>query len=336
MHDLENRLSDSWPPTRWRDITVVVGVSGGPDSVALLRAMVAVRGEGEGRIVVGHFHHGLRGTAADADAEFVTSLAGQFDLQCVVGRADETTSITGDPGSIEEVCRNARYRFLRRTAEGEGARHIVTAHTSNDQVETILHHILRGTGLRGLGGMRRSRKVSSALSIIRPLLTTCRHNIIEYLAAIGQRYREDTSNQDVRLTRNRLRHELIPLLVEKYNPGVADALLRLSRVAREAQQALAPAVHDAFDRCVQRQDGRNINVDCRRLADTSRHLVRELCVAIWDREGWSQQAMSFAKWDELAEMVLTGPPGGKIDQRVLPGGIIARRSGSQLLLGPKE
>jgi tRNA(Ile)-lysidine synthase len=336
MHDLENRLCVSWPPTNWSDITVLVAVSGGPDSVALLRAMVAVRARGEGRIVMGHFHHGLRGTAADADADFVAALGRDLHLRCVIGRADEEGAATSGTGSLEEACRKARYRFLRKTAESVGARYIVTAHTSDDQVETILHHILRGTGLRGLGGMRRSRAVSLGVSIIRPFLCFARREILEYLDAVHQPYREDTTNKDVALTRNRLRHELIPLLVKNYNPAVADAVLRLGRTAREAQEALVPAVRDVIERCVQRKGGQSVTVNCGPLADQSRHLVRELFVAIWDREGWPQQAMSFVKWDELAEMAMAEPPAGKIEQRALPGGITARRSGPELQLSPPD
>jgi tRNA(Ile)-lysidine synthase len=236
------------------------------------------------------------------------------------------------PGSVEETCRRARYGFLRQTAERVGARYIVTAHTSDDQVETILHHILRGTGLRGLGGMRRSRRLSPGLSIIRPFLPFCRREIVEYLEAIHQPYRVDTSNKDVALTRNRLRHELIPHLIENYNPAVTDALLRLGRVAREAQEALTPVLRTVADRCVHQHGEQGVTVDCRELVDRPRHLVRELFVMIWDRQGWPQRAMSFAKWDELAEMAIGEPPVGKTEQRVLPGSITARRAAGLLLL----
>jgi tRNA(Ile)-lysidine synthase len=334
MHDLEERLRENWPPASWCDLTVLVGVSGGADSVALLRAMLAVHAPGEGKIVVGHFHHGLRGAEADGDAEFVAALCRRFDLPCEVGRGDLAASVGNRPGSVEEACRKARYRFLRETAERLGARYVATAHTSDDQVETILHHIIRGTGIRGLGGMRRCRPLSPGVSIIRPFLPFRRREILEYLGTIEQPHREDLTNTDVALTRNRLRHELIPHLTENYGPAVTAALLRLGRVAREAHQALLPLLKDLADRCVRDNGDLGVTIDCRQLGGQPRHLARELFVTVWDRQGWPRQTMSFTKWDELAHMATVEPPAGKIQRRMFPGGITVQRAGSQLRLTP--
>ena len=336
MHDFEQRFRENWHPDDWRDVTTLVGVSGGPDSVALLRAMLATRTPGEGRIVVGHFHHGLRQQAADADAEFVASLCRGFSVPCETTRADPPISAGAGGHSLEEAARKARYRFFRSTAETVGARYIVTGHTADDQAETILHHILRGTGMRGLGGMWRSRAVGPGLSLIRPLLPFRRSEIVAYLEALNQPSCEDHSNRDTHFTRNRLRHELIPLLARQYNPTVVDALLRLGRTAREARAALAPFLEQLVEEIVRDEGDRGVAVDCGPLARHSRHLVRELFVSVWERHGWPQQAMTFAKWDELAEMAVAGPRSTEVDQRVLPGGIIARREAGQLRLVPEK
>ena len=132
-------LANAWPAEAWGDVTVLVGVSGGADSVALLRALEALKrtAAGAGRLIVAHFHHGLRGAEADADAAFVAALSQRLGLECVVGRA------SGSSPSDEASARKARYRFLKRTAHARGARFVAVAPTADDQAETILHRIAR-------------------------------------------------------------------------------------------------------------------------------------------------------------------------------------------------
>jgi tRNA(Ile)-lysidine synthase len=332
MHSLETKLRENWQPADWQDVTVLIGVSGGPDSVALFRAMLAIRTGGEGRIVVGHFHHGLRGSEADADAAFVESLCRQFSVPCRLICEHVRVLAAEGKNSLEEAARKARYGFLRQTAEEMGARFIVTGHNADDQAETILHHILRGTGIRGLGGMRRSRPLHRGLTLIRPFLPFRRSEIVEYLTAIGQPFREDESNRDTSFTRNRLRHDLIPLLAQQFNPSIVDALLRLGQTAREARAALLPSLKDLAERSIHDEDGSVIAVNCQHLAGRSRHLARELFVMVWGRQGWPQQAMSFEKWDELAGMAFADPVDGKTDKRMFPGGVTAERTGGRLRL----
>ena len=157
MHPFEAQLAAAWPPEDWQDVTVVLAVSGGADSVALLRAMTAVRGGGEGRLAAAHLNHQLRGAESDGDEAFVVELCGRLGIACEVGRtpAGELAAESGD--GIEAAARDARYRFLAATAARLGARFVATAHTADDQAETILHRILRGTGIGGLAGIARTR-----------------------------------------------------------------------------------------------------------------------------------------------------------------------------------
>ncbi len=335
MHHFEQRFGENWCPEDWQDLTVLVGVSGGPDSMALLRAMLATRRPAEGRIVVGHFQHGLRDEGADTDAEFVASACLALGVPCETTRAEPPIAADRPGGSLEEAARTARYHFLRSLAERIGARYIVTGHTADDQAETVLHHILRGTGLRGLGGMRRSRAVGTGLSLIRPLLPFRRSEVVAYLQAIDQPFREDLTNRDTNFTRNRLRHDLIPQLARQYNPAVVDALLRLGRTARDARGALSPLLSKLVKEVVQVETDATIAVDCCSLARHAPHLVRELFVSVWEQQGWPQQAMTFAKWEELAELTAAEPPAG-IDQRVFPGGIVVRREAGKLRLSPQK
>src|SRR3569623_1408931 len=164
----ERRLAEDWAPSDWSDLTVLVAVSGGADSVALLRGMAALRRSGPGRLIVAHFNHALRAAAAE-DERFVVELCRELGLVCEVGRSRvaERAAECGD--GVEAAARHARYEFLQATADRLGARYVATAHTADDQAETILHRILRGTGLAGLSGMSRSRPLGQAVPLLRPM-----------------------------------------------------------------------------------------------------------------------------------------------------------------------
>ena len=239
---LEEKLAASWPPAAWQDLTLLVAVSGGADSVALLRALTAVQGGGSGRIHAAHFNHHLRAAESDADQAFVVELCHGLGIACEVGHT--AGSLAEVPGTgLEEAARAARYDFFRQAAERLGARYLATAHTADDQAETILHRVIRGTGVAGLAGIARVRSLGPAVSLIRPLLGVRRGEVLAYLEELRQPYRRDSSNDDRRFTRNRLRRELLPLLASQYNAGVVEALLRLGSLAGEAQAANVRANH---------------------------------------------------------------------------------------------
>ncbi len=232
LHDFESHFAESWPPEDWCEITVLVAISGGADSVALLRAMLRLKTNGAGRICAAHFNHRLR-SAADEDELFVRGLCAHWKIPCEIGRA-EATQIASAPGEgIEEAARRLRYDFLEAAAGNLGARHVVTAHTADDQAETILQRILRGTGLSGLSGIARTRTLGHA-ALMRPLLGFRRAEIERYLADLRQPFRRDDSNSDRRFTRNRIRRELLPLLIREYNAQAVEAILRLGAGRRSA------------------------------------------------------------------------------------------------------
>ena len=208
---------------------IAVGVSGGADSVALLRFLAALRPQFGWDLVVCHIHHGLRGAEADRDECFVRALADQLGLPCAVSRIDAAALALRDHISVEEAGRTARYAFFAQTA-GEGGR-IATAHTLDDSIETVLMNLVRGTGLRGLCGIPRIRG-----NIVRPLLDCTRAEVEDYLGALGQPYCTDSTNLTDDYTRNRIRHDILPRLCE-LNPNFPGAMARmLPRLA--AQQAL--------------------------------------------------------------------------------------------------
>lgn len=341
-------VAAAWPLDRWRDVTVVAGVSGGADSVALLRLMAAMReravadqGESKavaGRLVVVHVNHRLRGAASDEDERFVAALCASLAVECIVGHVEPQAVADAEGDGLEAACRSARYDFLLSTAERLGARYVAVAHTADDQAETILHHVLRGTGLAGLAGMPQFRAISDAVTLVRPLLAVRRAQVLAYLESLGQPCREDETNLQPRFTRNRMRHELLPLLARDYNADVAAALLRMGQQAREAHEVIRQLADELAERAVRLESGDRggrstgggrATIDCRPLAGANRHVVREMFVDIWRRWAWPRQAMGLAEWDALCAMAL-----GESDQasRTLPGEVVATRQGDALTL----
>ncbi|MBC8870793.1 MAG: tRNA lysidine(34) synthetase TilS [Planctomycetes bacterium] len=342
LEPFEEKLAGQWPPSTWRDVTALVAVSGGADSVALLRGMVAVRQQGEGQIIVAHFNHGLRGNESDADEAFVVELCGRLDLAHEIGRMeqracdeDSPPNASGDLRSAsasEADARDWRYRFLRETAARVGARFVVTAHTADDQAETVLHRVLRGTGIAGLAGIRPYRQLIPGVALVRPMLNTRRTEVIQYLKAVGQEYREDSTNADLGFTRNRIRRELLPQIADVYNPNVVEALNRLGSMAGDVQALVDGLVGQLADRCIKKSLAEEVIIDCRPLHSANAFLVRHLLIRIWTDHTWPQQAMSYDKWDQLAKLATDEKPAKTGTKIVLPGNILAERTGDLLLL----
>jgi tRNA(Ile)-lysidine synthase len=327
MLSLESKLAEAWPPADWADVTVVAAVSGGCDSVALLRALKAIQVGGTGRICVAHLNHHLRADS-DLDEAFVVELCRTLDVACEVGHVAVGPLANASGDGIEAAARAARYDFLETTAGRFGARFVATAHTADDQAETILHRIVRGTGLRGLSGMARVRLLGHA-TLIRPLLDVRRPELLDYLDALGQPYRHDPSNADVRFTRNRIRHETMPHLCEQFNCNVAEALLRLGTLAGEAQAVIDPLGVQRFERCVTIDDSTAARVALSSLAAEPRYLVPELLMAEWLRQGWPMQAMGLPKWEELCELAMAA---AAPVQRDFPSGVTVSVAEGQMTL----
>jgi tRNA(Ile)-lysidine synthase len=207
---------------------VAVAVSGGADSVALLLSLLEVRQKLGITLNVAHFNHQLRGRASDADEKFVAALAGNLDLPFLSGCGDIAANARRDKANLEDSARRARYTFFDQLVAGGHATKVVVAHTADDQAETVLAHILRGTGLAGLAGIH---AVSG--NVCRPLLPFRRAELKQYLRMRQQRWREDKTNRDLTKTRARIRKLLLPLLEKKFQPAVVEHLSTLADLARE-------------------------------------------------------------------------------------------------------
>jgi len=213
---------------------VGVAVSGGADSVALLGLLMELREKLGIVLCVAHFNHQLRGRASDADEAFVAKLAARHEVEFHVDRADVARLAARTKRNLEDAGRRARYEWFAALGAEHHLSWIVTAHTADDQAETVLAHILRGSGLAGLGGIHPRTE-----SVLRPLLCFRRAELRSYLRLNHEKWREDASNRDTKRTRARIRWKLIPLLEKEFQTAAVEHLAALAARARESEALLA-------------------------------------------------------------------------------------------------
>ncbi|MCF7875428.1 tRNA lysidine(34) synthetase TilS [Candidatus Bipolaricaulota bacterium] len=219
--------------------SLLVAVSGGVDSTVLLDCLVKLGADYSLDLTVAHLDHGLRGGDSRGDLEHVREKAGNLGLKCITERRPVRKKIKDQNLSLEEAARKIRYDFLRETAEKTGADFVALGHNRNDQAETVLMHLLRGCGLRGLSGMK---EVSG--NYIRPLLRSSRSEILDYAESNELEYRKDKTNKDTTYFRNKIRHDLLPELEKNYNRRIVDHLVQTGKLAREAQSYFEQKVEE--------------------------------------------------------------------------------------------
>jgi len=332
-HGLLPRADGAARPTT----PVLVAVSGGPDSVALLLALEELaRSEFALALTVAHLHHGLRETTAEEDRLFVENLAARLGLPCETGRADVPAEAERPGIGIEEAARNLRRRFLADAARRAGAGKVALGHTADDRVETVLFRILRGTGVEGLVAPepRAPLDADSGIEIIRPLIDVTRADVVAFLKARGQEWREDETNRSRRHARNRIRHELLPLLREAFNPKVEEALLRLSDQAGAAAEVLQDILDETWKKIVQEMpDGRSLVVDADDFAALRPWLQGSLLRRAVERLGGGLKHMSAERTRAAVEALLAKSVAGPVE---LPGDLAATRRRRAIRIGPPD
>jgi tRNA(Ile)-lysidine synthase len=288
---------------------VVVAVSGGIDSAVLLHLLAGERRRLHLALLVAHFNHGLRGAAADADEAFVRQLAAEYGLPCVSGRADVRAIAASRGSGIEEAARAQRYSFLEDLLTHHPSACIATGHNADDNAETVLFHLFRGSGLRGLAGIPIARNNGT---IVRPLLFASRSEIAAYAASAGIRFREDASNASDDYTRNIIRHHILPVVRDRIQPDVAQTLLRSSALVRDADTFVTAIARTGLDRILTRRTGEEVLLPLSLLSPQP-DAVRSTMIV-----------------EALAEV--TGMrPGFELTQRVLA--LIPARTGARVFLG---
>lgn len=305
-----------------REIPIVVGVSGGPDSLCL---MSVLRKTGH-RIVVAHFNHKLR-PDSDTDANIVEQTAARLNLVSVIESGDVRAYAEKEKLSIEEAARILRYRFLMEQAHHFRAQAVAVGHTADDQVETVLMHFIRGAGIAGLKGMSYRTVIQvfdPEIPIVRPLLDTWREETVVYCAANGFRPRHDPSNASLDFFRNRLRHLLIPTL-ESYNPRFRDVIWRTSRSLESDYEVLANVLDEAWKACAVQENAGFITFDAVVLAQQPLGLQRNLIRRAIERIQPGELDLNYATLERASNFICDSPSRIRMD---LTGGIHLLREGS--------
>jgi len=315
---------------------VGVAVSGGADSVALLRLLVNLRVELGITLLIVHFEHGLRGGESEADAQFTENLAKACGLDFLCERSDVASVRARHKWNLEDAARRLRYGFFERAVKASQATRIAVAHTADDQAETVLAHLLRGTGLSGIAGI-----YPSVGSIVRPLLCERRAELRQYLRALGQAWREDATNLDQRRLRARIRGRLVPLIEREFSPHITKHLARLADLAREEEAFWKALVEDRFQTLVRKGEGKLLiaihdllfpmNPATARMGQTDHAscptertvaLTERLIRRLYQEVQGSRQGLTAAHVKQVLHLMSQSSSGHRVE---LPRGVVAER-----------
>jgi tRNA(Ile)-lysidine synthase len=322
---------------------VGVAVSGGADSVALLRLLENLCNALGITLLVVHFDHSLRGAESEADAQFVAEMARVRKLELIHAHEDVATAAAEYRWNLEDAARRLRYAFFRRVIEEGRATRIAVAHTADDQAETVLSRILRGTGPAGLAGI-----YPMAGPIVRPLLAIRRQDLREYLAALGQTWREDSTNCDLHRQRARIRALLLPFLERNFSPRVVNHLAELARLSREEEVFWSALIEDRFRAFAQASNGQiSIQIDdllspldlsptaqggrlppAEEIPTCSRGLTERLIRRLYEGVRGNRLELGAGHVEQVIRLARRSTSGRRVE---LPGGVLVERSFDQLL-----
>jgi tRNA(Ile)-lysidine synthase len=324
---LHQAILSQWPLDEWRESKIVIASSGGPDSTALLELLWELRPDQE-RTMVAHFNHGLRGAESDADQAFVEAHAARLGIACLTGRAEP--ALEGTQVS-ENSLRGIRHTFLAKVAKERQASWVALAHHADDQVETFVHHLLRGAGPGGLKGIPPRRRIADGLVAVRPLLDVPRSSIIEYLETKNVSYCIDRSNLANDYTRNRIRNELLPELRRFAGSESLDRRLTQSckLIAEEHQVVVMLAERwlaglDAKMRTDSGENRESVEAPISDFVETPWPIVRHALTMVWHRQGWPLREMNYSHWTRLHRFLIAASESRHPMRNELPGKIMVR------------
>ena len=328
MNVFETKFLQAFPLKEWQKHKICIATSGGPDSVALLLALssIAATENLKKNILVTTVDHQLRGEESTEDANFVERLAivNEFAFEKRLLNPEELERETKRLGSLEDAARVLRYQELIKSAKKFGARYIVTAHHLGDQLETILFRLFRGTGIEGLRGMMKYRKIDESLLLVRPMLQIKKDEILQYLEERNQNYRVDSSNTSPQIIRNRIRRELLPLLDSIFPHRWEKALLRLAQQndslcqffsdnVEQLERALSRFQTNShyFNRLLtsMRVDGKadpeyipgkRVDLPLETLSKVPNEILIQYFRKLWKKMEWPLGSMGQSEWTRLA------------------------------------
>lgn len=309
--------------------SVLVGVSGGPDSIALLHVLIKLASRFSLRLGVAHLNHSLRHNDSDKDAEFVLSVAKTFDLPCYVHKEDVYQYQVENKLSLEEAARRVRYNFFERVSEAKNFNKIALGHHCDDNAELVLMNLFRGSGPQGISGIPPKRDEK----IIRPLIHLKRSEIIDYLETKGLKYVSDTSNLDTKYIRNRIRLQLIPLLKESYNPKIIDTLNRLSAIIGSEEEWIEDIIHPLFEKTALNLEDDIVSFSIPRLKEMNvaaqRRIIRKAIE--WIKK--DLRRITFLHIDSVINLLESGPTDKSLD---LPDRIRIKRNRERLIFSKEK
>ena len=316
-----------------KDHLLIVAVSGGPDSLALLHSLLALRQAASLRLHIAHLDHDFRGEEAEEDARFVANVALKLAVPSTVEKADAIAyQRKMGISSFEEAARRVRYDFLASVARSQGATGVALGHTADDLAESVLMHILRGSGIHGLRGMEevstwRGGSDMPGVTLFRPLLRATKDETESYCRKLGIAFREDSGNRLLRFTRNRVRRELLPAL-RSYNPKIREALLRLSRASSLEVDYLEHELSKVWPKLARQLSG-SIELDTQVLRRFHPYIQRLALRKAYEVLADDTRRLEEAHLVAMAEL-MDAPAGKEIS---LPRGLVLRKGYGELLLG---
>ncbi len=292
--------------------TILLGVSGGPDSVALLRGLFELKQELNLELAIAHLNHSARGKESDRDARFVKDMGEALQIKTFIEKMDVAAKQAASKNSFQETARHLRLEFFQRTMDQMGANKIALGHTSDDQAETVLINLLRGSGLKGVGGMSPVRH-----PYIRPLFYCSRSEVVGFLNDQKIPYCQDSSNEKTDYLRNRIRLELIPFLQERYNPRITENLFEASGIFRADNDYLKTLEDHEFDRAVSKSgESETLNMDIEYFTALPLALKRRLVRKGIESIQGDLRRISFFHIQEVLRLFEKAQKGKRID---LPG-----------------
>jgi tRNA(Ile)-lysidine synthase len=308
--------------------SVLVGLSGGPDSVVLLYTLYALKKEYLLDIHIAHMDHKFRGEESKADAEFCEELAESLKLDISLGEAD-VPRIASEKGiSAEEAARQERYDFFRRVILKKNIKKLAVGHNKDDQAETVLMRAIRGSGMTGLGGMSPVRNMRD-FTVVRPLIEVSRKEIEQFIKENNLKFRHDSSNDKVIFTRNKVRHELMPRLEKDFNPNIKEVLVNMAENLREENDFLEKFAKRKFRSMSKKSAAGEIKIDIKKFKRQSGAIKKRIVRSALEELKGNLRRFTYQHWKEVEDLINGRPTNSVVD---LPGGIEVLKNKNTLLM----
>ena len=306
---------------------ILVGVSGGPDSITLLHVLNNLKKEYSLNIIIAHLDHKFRGEESAADRKFCEDLAKKYNLEIMWEEID-VPEIAKEKGiSPEEAARLARYDFFKRAAKKRNIDKIAVGHTRDDQAETVLMRIIRGAGMKGLGGISPVKEMMGN-KIIRPLIEVSRKDVEDFIAEARLRFRKDSSNEKTIFTRNKIRLELIPLLEKDFNPNIKEVLSNMAENLQVENEFLSKYAKRKF-KSVSKIKQEEIFIDLKKFKKLPEAVRKRVLRAALEELKGDLRRLTYQHWKEMDELIDSRPVNSIVD---LPAGISITKDRANIIL----